>query len=158
MNHIFIIRFSIIRIILFINIEYIIRYISIKRNKFFIIDYFIIDFSQSQIRLKNQFKGKTGVRFITLTDEQLQQLTELKDDFLCKYYFYLRANCGTATNGTTDSTAEQALSALGYSTRSAEYKNKISSCNALLTRCRLIEVSRWRDEAGHDRNTYRALS
>ena len=117
-------------------------------------NYFTIKFQENQIRLRNNFVKKKGVSYICIEKSALEILTEQKDDLLCKYYCYLRYNCGRSKTKTTDSTASQILEALGYSSSSGEYKTRLSSYNAFLTKNKLITITKQRDAKGRERNIY----
>lgn len=125
----------------------------LKKIPIFYENYFIIDFSKKQIRLRNCFKGMTHSRFITLSDGTFHMLVSLNDDLLCKYYCFLRFECGKHPNG-TDRTAKQILEAMGYSSKSGNYQSRLSEYNRILTASQLIKINKQRDRNGNERNIY----
>jgi hypothetical protein len=83
----------------------------------------------------------------------------LKQDnhLLNKYYCYLRYYCGYSKNNTTDSTALQILSAIGYSGKKGSSQENLSKYNDLLVRNNFISITKTHDERGYNRNIYRIV-
>lgn len=94
--------------------------------------YFIHIKETKTIELKNNFKGKTNSKFITLNRNELLFLIEQKSELLCKYYFYIKYYCGFCKVKNVNFTAKQFLSYIGYSINSNNYISKLSQFNTLL--------------------------
>jgi hypothetical protein len=122
-------------------------------------DFFTIDKTDKTIILHNDFHTKRGIPFIKLTKEEIYFLIRENDNLLCKYFLYLKYYCGIAKHNKTeqDFTAKQFLSAFGYSEKSNNYLDKISSYNKLLVERGYISIKKYRDELGHTRNIYITL-
>lgn len=82
----------------------------ILKNKEYI-EYFNYDIDTKTITLYNNFKkaAAKSSKFIVLTDKEKMFLLQQNDNLLCKYYTYIKYNCGRSKNGTTDFTAKQFL-------------------------------------------------
>lgn len=93
-------------------------------------------------------------QFVRLTLPMINLLLEKKDNLLAKYLIYLLHYCGISKDGKTDFTANQFLSAIGYSINSNSIKDKIASYNKLLEYRGILTITRWTDEDKHKRNTY----
>lgn len=117
-------------------------------------EYFEIDINNKYIIIKNNFKSKKNCSFVVLDERQYNFLTNSKNDFLCKYYLCLLYNCGKSKTNTIDSTAEQLLTEMGYSTKSGTNKAKLSEYNALLKENALIQINSYTDKRGYKRNKY----
>lgn len=124
---------------------------DIKNDKIYSV-FFHVDEKENKITLNNNFKGKKNVQFITLDKQLFDFLVNVADDLLCKYVIYLKYNCGKT--GTTDSTANQILSIMGYSTKSGQYKSKLAGYNTFLTDNQIIKINKYRDNLGKERNIY----
>ena len=99
-------------------------------------------------RLIEQKKG-----FVILFPDTYKLLIQQNDNLLAKYTIYLKYMCGKC-GGHTDITADQFLSAFGYSINSNNTKDKISGFNRLLEEKRIVKIDRNRLEDGKRRNTY----
>ena len=119
-------------------------------------EYFTVDTINHYIILKNDFAG-TGKhnKFIVLTDKEINFLIQQNDNLLIKYYLYIKYYCGYNRNKQIDTTANQILSALGYSTKSGNTKTKLSQYNNLLLANGFILIQRIKDNNGFNRNVYR---
>lgn len=106
-------------------------------------DFLSIDTNKKQIFIKNHFRRKKNAQFVIVKDDLFNILTAEKDDFLCKYAIYLYFICGKYQK--TDSTAEQILSALGYSAKSGTNKQKLSYYNSILCENKIINITQYRD-------------
>ena len=112
------------------------------------------------IILNNNFTNTEGQKkrpFVRLSPAMVDVILEQKDNLLAKYIIYLVHYCGISNNK-TDFTANQFLSAIGYSTLSNSQKSKLSSYNRLLEDRKIIKISVWRDEQKHQRNTYSLIN
>lgn len=92
------------------------------------------------ISQKDKEKGKTD--------------TKLNANLLCKYLMYLKYYCGYNRSGKTDTTAQQFLEACGYCGKSSSYKALIAQYNEILSRNKVITISKYRDKNGFFRNLY----
>ena len=119
--------------------------------------YFIKQENENIIRLNCNFKKGKAVsnRFITITEEEIRFLLKQDDKLLNKYYLYLKYYCGYSKSKTIDTTANQILSAIGYSPNCGNNKQKLSDYNNLLVKQGYIEITRYIDTAGHCRNIYK---
>lgn len=116
--------------------------------------YFDYDKKNKTILLKNDFKNKTNVKFVVLSDKEINFFIKQNDDFLCKYYLYLKFYCGASKINETNATAEQILSAIGYSVKSGKNKEKICFFNSLLVKNGFIYINKIRLN-GKERNIYK---
>lgn len=130
--------------------EYAIR--KVLSNKAYT-DFIEVDKKQKIITLKNHFTEGTKTPFVVLSSGEVAFLQQQKDNLLAKYFIFLRFYC-KGTQGHTDFTAKQFLSACGYGTNSNEYLCRISSYNGLLTKQGFLKIEKYRDELGHTRNVY----
>jgi len=74
-------------------------------------NYFYYNADNRTITLYNNFKKEAAKsnKFIVLTDKEKMFLLQQNDNLLCKYYTYIKYNCGRSKSGTTDFTAKQFL-------------------------------------------------
>lgn len=93
-------------------------------------DFLTIDTAKKQILLKNHFRRAKNCAFVALNKNIFDTLIEIDEDLFCKYTLYLYFVCGKYQK--TDSTAEQILSALGYSAQSGKNKSNLSRYNGIL--------------------------
>lgn len=119
--------------------------------------YFTKQENENIIRLNCNFKKGKAVsnKFITITEEEIRFLLKQDDKLLNKYYLYLKYYCGYSKSGMIDTTANQILSAIGYSPNCGNNKQKLSDYNNLLVNQGFIEITRFVDTAGHCRNIYK---
>lgn len=106
-----------------------------------------------QIIIQNDFKNGQKRPFVVLSDTEVRALKNIGDSFLIRYYLYIKFYCGYS-KGKQDFTAEQFLTACGYSIKSNSNKDKLSRYNAILSRLGFINISAYRDFTGRKRNTY----
>ena len=85
---------------------------------------------------------------------EVNLIKEVKDNLFAKYLIYLKYYCGYARDKKTDFTAQQFLSACGYSVKSNKTISQISQYNGLLVDRGIIKIQKTRDELGHTRNIY----
>lgn len=120
-----------------------------------------IDKQAKTITLLNNFqKGKEKRLFVRLSANEVAFLRSIGDNLLCKYYLYLKYYCEVAEkkNIRQDFTANQFLSAIGYSVKSNSIKNKLGYYNTLLQQNGFIKISVYRDDAGRRRNAFSLCS
>ena len=116
-------------------------------------EYFTVN--GNTIVLNNNFVGAGAQsRFIILNDKEVHFLLQQNDNLLVKYYLYIKYYCGYTKNKQIDTTANQVLEVLGYSTKSGNTKNKLSQYNTLLLANEFIQIQRIKDEHGYKRNIY----
>ena len=116
-------------------------------------EFMSVDKSIKTITLYNTFaKGQTE-QFVRLTADEVKLIREVNTNLFAKYLIYLKYYCGY-TNNKTDFTAQQFLSACGYSTKSNSTLDIISTYNGLLVERGFITIQKYRDELGHTRNRY----
>lgn len=123
-------------------------------------NYFFVNTIEKTITLYNDFRNsnrqKEKMPFVSLSAEEIRVLreNEKNNELLPKYYVYLKYYCGfNVKSHSTDSTAKQILSAIGYSTNSS-YQALLSSYNQILTKNKLIRITQYRDEKKQIRNRY----
>ncbi len=120
-------------------------------------DFIETDKKNKVIHLLCSFPKGTNKAFVKLTAEEVSLLKEKKDNLLSHYLIYLKYYCGYTKDKKTDFTAIQFLSACGYSIKSKQNFDRVSSYNKLLTEKGMIKIEKYRDELGHTRNKYSFL-
>ena len=113
----------------------------------------------NRIYLNNRFKSANGKKvppFVVLNPKTYNFLIQQNNNLLCKYVIYIRYMCGLC-GGNSDFTANQFLSAIGYSTMSSAQKEDISKFNKLLEDKKIVSIQRNRLEDGKRRNIYTFL-
>ena len=118
------------------------------------LNYYTIERKYKRIVLQNNFKQKKNCRFIVLSENNLSFLLERNDNFLCRYYFYIKYFCGYSKTKSTDFTAEQFITAVGLSFGGGN-RQKVCMCNKLLANEGLVIIESYRDPLGHKRNVYK---
>ena len=111
--------------------------------------------SMNWIHLNNDFR-KTEEKtqpFVVLCPNTYNLLIQEQDNLLAKYTIYMKYMCGYC-GGSTDFTANQFLSTIGYSNKSHSLKDTLSKYNILLEKNGLISIKRTPLEEGKRRNTY----
>jgi hypothetical protein len=89
-----------------------------------------------------------------LSHNDISYLRKHKSDILCKLFIYLKYY---ATKEKINSTQEQILSAIGYTSNSGDSKSKLSSYTTQLKNDGYIETYKYRDDMGHDRLYYKFI-
>jgi DNA-binding MarR family transcriptional regulator len=117
-------------------------------------EFISVDKSTKTITLCNAFNKGQKEQFVRLTAEEVNLIKEVKDNLFAKYLIYLKYYCGYARDKKTDFTAQQFLSACGYSVKSNKTISQISQYNCLLVDRGIIKIQKTRDELGHTRNIY----
>lgn len=112
-----------------------------------------IDTKSKTIRLRNDIRQCN--KFVMLSESEALKLINQKNDFLAKYYLYLKYYCGYSKSKTIDTTAKQFLAACGYSTDANNNISRVSECNSILTKIGLITITKFKDFNGYERNCYR---
>ena len=138
--------------------NYIISVPTISRtiqNKIYI-PYFSKSEKENKLILNNNFKsGKAkSNKFVTLNEKELLFLLEQNNNQLTKYYLYLKYYCGRAETHKIDSTANQILSAIGYSANCGNNKGNLCAYNYLLEKNGFIKIDKKIGKNGHCRNIY----
>lgn len=120
-------------------------------------NYFTVNTAENTIILNNNFKKGSAAsnKFITLSDREINFLIEQDNKMLNKYYLYLKYYCGYSKSKQIDTTANQILSAIGYSINCGNNKNNLCKFNALLTEQGFITITKFNDDKGYYRNLYR---
>ena len=120
-------------------------------------DYFTVNRADNTIILNNNFRKGTAAsnKFITLSDREIIFLLQQDSKLLNKYYLYLKYYCGYSKSKQIDSTANQILSAIGYSNNCGNNKNNLCKYNSLLTDQGFITITKFTDEKGYYRNIYK---
>ena len=79
---------------------------------------------------------------------------------LSTYYCYLKYNCGLSkvAGCRASFTAKQFLSAIGLSPNNNDNISKVSKYNTILVNEKMIQIQKYRDIFGHERNYYSILS
>lgn len=119
--------------------------------------YFSKSATENCIVLNNNFKkGKAASnKFVVLNEKETAFLLEQDSKLLTKYYLYLKYYCGYTKSKQIDTTAEQILSAIGYSAASGKNKSALYQYNSLLVKKQFITIEKIWDCKGHSRNIYR---
>ena len=96
--------------------------------------YFSVIAEQNKIILNNNFKkGKNSSnKFVVLNDKEILFLLQQNNKLLNKYYLYLKYYIGYSKSKKIDTTANQILSAIGYSCNCGNNKNALCKFNSLL--------------------------
>lgn len=112
---------------------------------------------KGKIILNNNFKKCKGNinKFVILTDKELLFLIKQNDKLLNKYFLYLKYYIGYKKDKQINDTSNRILSAIGYSIKSGQNKEKLSRFNKILTDNKMIKIKRYIDEQGHCRNIYK---
>ena len=118
-------------------------------------EYFTVNKKEKTIIFDNDFRN-SKTPFVKLTRDEIQTLRKYDDNFLIRYYIYIKYYCGMAKYNNTqqDFTAKQFLLSQGMSDKSNNNISKISKFNNILTEEKLIKIVKYRDGRGHTRNTY----
>ena len=117
-------------------------------------DFISVDKSTKTITIYNAFMKGQKDQFVRLTADEVSLIKEINDNLFAKYLIYLKYYCGYARDKKTDFTAQQYLSACGYSVKSNKTLSQISHYNGLLVDRGIIKIQKTRDELGHTRNIY----
>lgn len=120
-------------------------------------EYLTIDRTKKIIKINNNYKEKRKTPFVVIDERALNFLIKQKNNLLCRYYLYLCYYCGISKINATDNTVKQFLSVAGYSTKSGNTISRISEFNSLLTENKLIKITKYKDEQGFERNSYRII-
>lgn len=118
--------------------------------------YFTKSTTENKITLNNNFKKGTAAKnkFITLTEKEILFLLEQDNKQLNKYYLYLKYYCGFSKNKKIDTTANQILCAIGYSSNCGNNKDNLCKFNTLLQNNGFINIQKIKDNKGYYRNIY----
>ena len=117
-------------------------------------EFMCIDKSNKTITLCNTFIRGQSEQFIRLTADEVSLIREVNTNLFAKYLIYLKYYCGYSRDNKTDFTAQQFLSACGYSVKSNATLDTISRYNGLLVDRGIIKIEKYRDDKGHTRNRY----
>jgi hypothetical protein len=109
--------------------------------------YFNVNYKENIITLNNNFKKGIAAsnKFIILNDEEIIFLLEQDNKLLNKYYLYLKYYCGYSKSKRIDTTANQILSAIGYSNNCGNNKNNLCKFNDLLYKKGFINIEKIKD-------------
>lgn len=113
-----------------------------------------IDKNTKTITLCNSFARGHREQFVRLTADEVSLIREVNTNLFAKYLIYLKYYCGYTKDKNIDFTAQQFLSACGYSAKSNATLDTISKYNGLLVDRGIINITKYRDELGHTRNKY----
>ena len=118
--------------------------------------YFSKSETENKLLLHNNFKkGKANSnKFVILTEKETTFLMEQNNTMLYKYYLYLKYYCGYSKSKTIDTTANQILSAIGYSANCGNNKDSLCKFNSLLLEKGFISIKKIKDSKGYCRNIY----
>lgn len=119
-------------------------------------NYFTKSSEEKKITLNTNFKENkhTGKKFVVLTDKEIKFLLEQDNKLLNKYYLYLKYYCGYSKSKKIDTTANQILSAIGYSSNCGNNKNSLCKFNTLLAEKGFLNITKEKDSQGYNRNIY----
>lgn len=120
------------------------------------LQYFSKSKEENTIILNNNFKKNKAVcnKFIVLSEKEICFLLEQDSKLLNKYYLYLKYYCGYSKSKTIDTTANQILSAIGYSANCGNNKESLCKYNSLLLERGFVNITKTKDEKGYCRNIY----
>ena len=117
--------------------------------------YLSADKKKKIIKLNTAFnRGNITQPFVCLTDTEISFLRKHRDNKLCNYLVYMKYYCGACGNKGQNFTAEQFLTACGYSINANSNFDDLGRYNKLLEEAGLVSITRYRDEDMHRRNTY----
>lgn len=114
--------------------------------------YISLDKMNKKITIHNDIKGCN--KFIALSPKEADILIKSGDNLLARYYCYMKYYCGYSKSKKIDTTAKQFLTAIGLSTKSNNYLSILSSYNSLLAESGILQIEKYRDNNGHERNVY----
>lgn len=121
-------------------------------------NYFTKSEKENRIILDINFKKDNSAKknkFVVLNENEIEFLLEQDNKQLNKYYLYLKYYCGYAKEKQIDTTANQILTALGYSYKCGNNKNNLCCFNSLLVNRGFITINKYTDKKGYCRNIYR---
>lgn len=117
--------------------------------------YLSADPKKKIIKLNTSFMSGGKIQpFVCLTDTEITFLRKHTDNKLCNYLVYMKYYCGACGNKGQNFTAEQFLSACGYSTNANSNYDDLGRYNKLMEEAGLITISRYRDNDKRKRNMY----
>lgn len=104
--------------------------------------YFSKSKEENKIVLHNNFKKGITCKnkFVILTEKEILFLLKHDNKQLCKYYLYLKYYCGFSKNKSIDTTANQILSAIGYSANCGNNKDNLCKYNKLLLETGFVSI------------------
>lgn len=118
-----------------------------------------IDKKNKVITLHNNFvrdNVNKAKQFLKITPNMYSLAIEKQDKLLARYIVYMVYSCGIAYNK-ADFTANQFLSAIGYSTSNNQMKEQICRYNDILDKRGIIAIKQYTDERNMKRNIYSVL-
>ena len=122
-------------------------------------DYYI--YNNKSIKLKNNFciSSNNNKPFIIISNKDADYLIEMNDTLLASYYCYLKYYCGLASKAKIEQnfTIKQFLVSVGLSPNNHNNYSKISRYNTLLVNDKKIQIKKYRDDLGFERNIYTML-
>ena len=118
--------------------------------------YFTKSKEENKIVLNVNFKkGNTlNNKFVVLCSKEIEFLLQQDNKQLNKYYLYLKYYCGYSKSKRIDTTANQILVAIGYSSNCGNNKNNLCKFNSLLLDKGFITITKHKDNKGYCRNIY----
>ena len=119
--------------------------------------YFTKPEAENRIILNNNFKRGAAAsnKFIILNEAEILFLLKQNNKLLNKYYLYLKYYCGFSRSKYIDTTANQILSAIGYSANCGSNKAALCKFNSLLLEQGFITITKSKDNKGYSRNFYK---
>ena len=118
--------------------------------------YLSADKENKIIKLNTAFnRGNITQPFVCLTDTEISFLRKYKDNKLCNYLVYMKYYCGACGNKGQNFTAEQFLTACGYSINANNNFDDLGKYNKLLEEAGLVSITRYRDDDMKKRNIYK---
>ena len=108
------------------------------------------------IKIKNDIRH-IKIPFIVLNQYEAKLILDNNEVLFGKYYCYLKYYCNFSPTKNTDFTIKQFLKETGYSENSNAYISKISSYNSYLTSLKILQIKKYRDTSGNERNLYSLL-
>lgn len=111
-----------------------------------------LDKAKKEITINNNAKNLK--KFVILTDSEVSLILEKFDKLFAAYLLYLKYYYGYNKKNPIDTTQNQFLNALQYSTHSNSYKSKLSEFNNILSEKGYIEIQHYIDSNGYQRNRY----
>lgn len=117
-----------------------------------------VDKKNKTITLLNDFAGRTHIRYVAIPIQVFQILRKQDDDFLIKYYLYLKYYYSYAKSrgkSGIDNTAQQFLEEYGYSVKSGSHLSRVSYCNAYFVKNGVLSIDKSYTDTLYLRNWYR---
>ena len=116
-----------------------------------------VDKESKTITLLNSFAKTVHVRYVSIQENVFNYLLKENDNFLIKYYLYMKYNYYLSNGKGIDNTAKQFLEACGYCATSGKYISKVSDCGMRLQLNSIMVYRKYFDEQARERHIYTVI-